>query len=80
MLFQPFANAATIGDPIATTEAIRCLLTYTHGLEDCLIDVEVFDGAIMLTGTASSEEAARVATSMLPTSCQNPYFAVCRSR
>lgn len=64
MLFQSFASAATVVDPIATTEAIRCLLAYTHGLENCQIDVEVVDGAIMLTGTASSEEAASVATSI----------------
>ncbi|MDM9646836.1 BON domain-containing protein [Rhizobium sp. S163] len=64
MFFQSYECAATVADPIATTEAIRCLLTYTHGLEDCLIDVEMVDGTIMLTGTASSEEAASTATSI----------------
>lgn len=64
MLFHSFANAAKAVDPIGTTEAIRCLLVYTHGLEDCQINVEVVDGAIMLIGTASSEQAARVATSI----------------
>jgi osmotically-inducible protein OsmY len=64
MLFQSFASVTTAVDPIATTEAIRCLLAYTHGLEDCVIDVDVVDGAIMLTGTASSEEAALIATSI----------------
>ena len=64
MLFQPFASAATAVDPVATTEAIRCLMAYTHGLEDCLIDVEIVDGKILLTGTVSSEEAARIATSI----------------
>ena len=64
MLFQSLANAATFADPVATTEAIRCLLAYTHGLEGCQIDVEIVEGATMLTGTASSEEATRVATAI----------------
>jgi len=64
MLFQSFASVATAADPIASSEAIRCLLAYTYGLEDCQIKVEVVDGAIMLTGMASSEEATCVATSI----------------
>jgi osmotically-inducible protein OsmY len=64
MLFQSFASAASAADPIASTQAIKCLLAYTDGLEDCLMDVEIVDGAVMLKGKASSEEAARMATSI----------------
>ncbi|MFS2155597.1 MULTISPECIES: hypothetical protein [unclassified Rhizobium] len=64
MLFQSFASAATVADHISTIEAIKCVLAYTHGLEDCQIEVEVVDGSIMLAGTASSEEAACVASAI----------------
>jgi osmotically-inducible protein OsmY len=65
MLFPLFSNAVTpAADSGATRAAIKCLLAYTHGLEDCQIDVEVVDGIMTLTGTAPSEEAARAASAI----------------
>lgn len=64
MFFPSFTSAATTADPISTIEAIKCVLAYTHGLEDCQIEVEVVDGSIMLAGTASSEEAACAASAI----------------
>lgn len=64
MLFPLFTSAAPAADSVAAGAAIKCLLAYTHGLEDCLIDVEIADGVVMLTGTVSSQQAACDATSI----------------
>ncbi|MFK0332891.1 BON domain-containing protein [Rhizobium sp. 2MFCol3.1] len=64
MLFPLFTSAATAANSIAAGAAIKCLLAYTHGFEDCLIDVEIAQGVVMLTGTASSQQAARNAISL----------------
>lgn len=72
MLFPLFTSAPLAPDSVAAGAAIKCLLAYTHGLEDCVIDVEITDGLVILTGTASSEPAARHATSIAAnfTSCR----------
>jgi osmotically-inducible protein OsmY len=65
MLFPLFSSVVTpAADFGATSAAIKCLLAYTSGLEDCQIDVEVIDGTIKLTGTAPSQEAAHAATAL----------------
>ncbi len=64
MLFPLFTSAPLAPDSVAACAAIKCLLAYTHGLEDCAIDVEITDGVVILTGMASSEPAARHATSI----------------
>jgi osmotically-inducible protein OsmY len=64
MLFSLFNSAPLAPASVAASAAIKCLLAYTHGLEDCLIDVEVADGVVTLTGTASSEPMARHAASI----------------
>ena len=65
MLFPQFSSTFTSApDSGATSAAIKCLLAYSHKLEDCQIDVEIVDGVVMLTGMASSEVAARDATSI----------------
>lgn len=65
MLFPFFSSPVMhAADSGATSAAIKCLLAYTHGLEDCQIDVEIVDGVMTLTGSASSEGAARHATAI----------------
>jgi len=75
MLFSLFTSAPVEPDPVATNAAVKCLLAYTHGLEDCQIDVETVDGVIMLTGTASSEDAARIATSIASDFASKPVIS-----
>ncbi|MCZ3376585.1 BON domain-containing protein [Rhizobium sp. AG207R] len=41
----------------ATCAAIRCLIAYAEGLEDCHIDVAAIEGAIVLSGVSSNDEA-----------------------
>jgi len=64
MLFPLFTSAATAVESVAADAAIKCLLAYTHGLEDCLIDVKTADGVVILTGTVSSQQAAHDASSL----------------
>lgn len=62
MLFLPYtAPMATSSGNYATSAAIKCLLAYTYGLEDCNIEVEVSDGEVMLTGQASCDAAVATA-------------------
>ncbi len=42
-------------DRYATCAAIRCLIAYAEGLEDCHIDVTAIEGAIVLSGMASND-------------------------
>ena len=64
MLFSLFTSTPVASDPTATNAAVKCLLAYTHGLEDCLIDVDTADGVVILTGTVSSQQAAHDASSL----------------
>ncbi len=62
MLFPLFSNAVMpTFEPCSAGAAIKCLLAYTHGLEDCQIEVETLDTMIVLSGQAPSETAIRMA-------------------
>ncbi|MGY5775047.1 BON domain-containing protein [Rhizobium sp. LEGMi135b] len=50
-------SLTTSPDRYATCAAIRCLIAYAEGLEDCHIDVAAMEGAIVLSGMASNDEA-----------------------
>lgn len=67
MLFPSYPGTANISaDCCGTGAALNALLAYTHGLEDCQIEVEIAGGNILLNGVASSEtavgEAVAIAT------------------
>lgn len=58
MLFlAKLSSLTTSSDSLATCAAIRCLIAYADGLEDCRIDVAAADDAILLSGVASSDQA-----------------------
>jgi osmotically-inducible protein OsmY len=58
MLFlAKLSSLATSSDSCATCAAIRCLIAYAEGLEDSHIEVTAVEGAIVLSGVASSDEA-----------------------
>lgn len=58
MLFLAKLSSMTTSlDRCATCAAIRCLIAYADGLEDCRIEVAVADGAILLSGTAPTDDA-----------------------
>lgn len=65
MLFPLHPATTTISaDYCGAGAALSALLAYTHGLEDCQIEVEIAGGDIMLNGVASSERAAREAVAI----------------
>lgn len=58
MLFlAKLSSLTTSSDSCATCAAIRCLIAYAQGLEDSHIEVSAMEGAIVLSGVASSDEA-----------------------
>ncbi len=58
MFFPVFsAPSAPSSGQCATSAAIKSLLAYAQGLEDCQIDVEVTSDIVMLTGKASCNAA-----------------------
>ncbi|OED01586.1 MULTISPECIES: BON domain-containing protein [unclassified Rhizobium] len=58
MLFLAnLSSLTTSSDSCATCTAIRCLIAYAEGLEDSHIEVAATEGAIVLSGIASSDEA-----------------------
>ncbi|MFK0161498.1 BON domain-containing protein [Rhizobium sp. NPDC090279] len=58
MLFlAKLSSLPTSSDSCATCAAIRCLIAYAEGLEASHIDVTAVEGAIILSGVASSDEA-----------------------
>ncbi|WP_320199781.1 BON domain-containing protein [Agrobacterium sp. rho-13.3] len=59
----------------ATGAAIKSLLAYAHGLEDCQIDVEVSFGIVMLTGKASSVAAVDKAIQIASDISSRPVFS-----
>lgn len=63
-MFIPLQSPLSLSFPehVATSAALKCLLAYTYGLEDCRIDAEVSDGGIVLTGNAPCPAAAKMAT------------------
>lgn len=77
MLFPLFSNAVMpTFEPCSTGATIKCLLTYTHGLEDCQIEVESLDNMIVLSGQASSETAIRMAIAIAADISSKPV--ICR--
>jgi hypothetical protein len=63
MLFLPYTSPklASSSD-CSVSAAIKCVLSYTYGLDDCCILVEVMDGNVVLFGHAS--DASAVATAI----------------
>lgn len=58
MLFlAKLSSLTTSSDSCANCAAIRCLIAYADGLEDSHIDVAAIDGAVVLSGVASSDAA-----------------------
>ncbi|NLR98431.1 BON domain-containing protein [Rhizobium sp. P38BS-XIX] len=58
MLFlAKLSSPTTSSDSCANCAAIRCLIAYADGLEDSEIDVAAIDGAVVLSGVASSDTA-----------------------
>lgn len=58
MLFSPPSGPLSPSpDQSSTGSAIKCLLSYAEELGDCLIDVEITDDTILLSGHAPSEAA-----------------------
>ncbi len=58
MLFlAKFSSLTKSSDRAATCTAIRCLIAYADGLEDCRIDVAAVDGTIILSGIAPTDQA-----------------------
>ncbi|NLS16537.1 BON domain-containing protein [Rhizobium sp. P40RR-XXII] len=58
MLFlAKLSSLMTSPDRGATCAAIRCLIAYAEGLEDCRIEVIASEGAIVLSGVAPSDQA-----------------------
>lgn len=58
MLFLAKSPSMTASsDRYATCAAIRCLIAYAEGLEGCHIEVAAMEGAIVLSGVASTDEA-----------------------
>lgn len=58
MLFpHPLGPSLPSSDQFATGPAIKSLLSYAEELGECLIDVEIVDGAIILSGYAPSDAA-----------------------
>ncbi|GES49459.1 hypothetical protein Rhsp01_20760 [Rhizobium sp. NBRC 114257] len=50
-------SLTTSSDRYATCAAIRYLIAYAEGLEDCRIDVAAIEDTIVLSGVASNDEA-----------------------
>jgi osmotically-inducible protein OsmY len=67
-LYPGTANASA--DYCGAGAALSAVLAYTHGLEDCQIEVEIAGGDIFINGVASSEraalEAVAIATDFAP--------------
>ncbi|KAA1180059.1 BON domain-containing protein [Rhizobium tropici] len=62
MLFlAKFSSLTTSPDRGAICAAIRCLIAYAEGLEDCRIEVGAAEGAIVLSGVAPSDRARQQA-------------------
>ncbi|AYG68462.1 MULTISPECIES: BON domain-containing protein [unclassified Rhizobium] len=62
MLFlTKLSSLTTSPDRYATCAAIRCLIAYADGLEDCRIDVAAAEGAIVLSGIAPTDQARQQA-------------------
>lgn len=62
MLFlAKLSSLTTSPDRCATCAAIRCLIAYAEGLEDCRIEVIAAEGAIILSGIAPSDQARQQA-------------------
>ncbi|MBB3285233.1 MULTISPECIES: BON domain-containing protein [unclassified Rhizobium] len=62
MLFlAKLSSLTTSPDRSAICAAIRCLIAYAKGLEDCRIEVVAEEGAIVLSGVAPSDQARQQA-------------------
>ena len=58
MLFSPLTRPLpSLPDQFSTGSAIRSLLSYAEDFDDCAIDVEISDDAVLLTGEVSSNAA-----------------------
>ncbi|SCX33118.1 BON domain-containing protein [Agrobacterium rosae] len=76
-MFFPVVSApsAPSSGQCATSAAIKSLLAYAHGLEDCQIDVEVSFGIVTLTGKASCNAAVDKAIGIAADVSSRPVFS-----
>ncbi len=76
MLFPVFSPPSeSSSGQCATSAAIKSLLAYAHGLEDCQIDVEVSAGIVTLTGNAPCAAAVDKAIEIAADVSSRPVFA-----
>ncbi|NTE89265.1 BON domain-containing protein [Agrobacterium rubi] len=76
MFFPVFSPATeSSSGQCATSAAIKSLLAYAHGLEDCQIDVEVSSGIVMLTGKANCIAAVDTAIGIAADVSSRPVFS-----
>ncbi|NTF32877.1 BON domain-containing protein [Rhizobium skierniewicense] len=76
MFFPVFSpSSETSSGQCATSAAIKSLLAYAHGLEDCQIDVEVSSGIVTLTGSATCVAAVDKAIGIAADISSGPVFA-----
>ncbi|MEZ2221773.1 BON domain-containing protein [Rhizobium sp. RCC_161_2] len=62
MLFlAKLSSLTSISDRGATCAAIRCLIAYADGLEGSRIDVTATEGAIILSGVVTTDQARETA-------------------
>ena len=62
MLFLPYTSPTLASSSdCSASAAIRCVLSYTYGLDDCFIEVEVSDGNVILSGHAPDSGAVATA-------------------
>ncbi|XUY26300.1 BON domain-containing protein [Agrobacterium sp. rho-8.1] len=72
-VFSPSSDASS--GQCATSAAIKSLLAYAHGLEDCQIDVEVSSGIVTLTGKATCVAAVDKAIGIAADISSMPVFS-----
>ena len=75
MLFPVFSTALMTPDFGSTEATIQCVLAYTYGLEDCRIEVTLCEGTVILTGTAPSLEAVKMAIGVAADLCSRPVVS-----
>ena len=75
MLFPVLSTPLMTPDFGSTEATIKCVLAYTYGLEDCRIDVTLCEGTVILTGTAPSTEAVKMAIGVAADLCSRPVVS-----
>lgn len=62
MLFLPYTSTTLASSSdYSASAAVECILSYTFGLDDCVIKAEVSDGHVVLSGHAPDEQSIAIA-------------------